>query len=751
MFKRVVLNSLDDYFDDYTLRSGKGVYFCRLTKYNKSVEEFLCRYFDEARKTGVYINGKIPNPDEGQLNFYDEIMGIEFKMDVNFFDIKLKKWLPRLNYVQRNSIAEAMYDVLYEMSKEGKTENMLKNAYIKFMCWYYYKFERILNQLGSNKLPKILYKGSITKYELKVLSIFAKAGCDILLLQDKGDKEYLKVDTKLEETDLIPITGTEFPAEFSLESLQRKRNEKQFTPNVVLKEPEIDIRPNTWIFGDVFQDSLKSLENRGNDSRFIDTVFARVLGVEDKANYFNVLFRWKKKIESDGRKVFVIEGKIPVPDTMEIQKISRKNYKDFNGMILDMVQNITLPKNKELEKYVKSAFLKVMEEDKENTLQRLINRAVILICWINRYLPKIFITWDIKSMPVFVFYSVCKSQNEAYFMKILSKIPMDLLIICPDKEQKCKLQDKFLFEKNYEYSMAVGKFPTQIDNVTFGTVAYHAEQDLNTMLYQDTGMYRNRQFKKAEPVSLKTTFEEIEILWSQEAKYRPNFEVFDNHVLLPVIFSKISGVAESKEVYWNQIGSMMNEDTFLISELPYMKEIDLSFSKSKVVSFISNGKLQVQKIKKHPSYPFAFIREDMQDYMMDKLQQLIDKKIIQGTLTNGVEYTILSTVLNMDKKLLRMIQKFDFTKNIPKLIVIHTDETVCNIEDSILIAYLNLIGFDIAIFVPTGYQSIERFFEKPLFVEHQIGEYMYDLKVPDFQSTKDHIGNIASRLFRRGR
>lgn len=44
------------------------------------------------------------------------------------------------------------------MQRAGKTEGMLKNAYIKFMCWLYYKFERIVNLLGENSVPKILYE-----------------------------------------------------------------------------------------------------------------------------------------------------------------------------------------------------------------------------------------------------------------------------------------------------------------------------------------------------------------------------------------------------------------------------------------------------------------------------------------------------------------------------------------------------------------------------------------------------------------
>ena len=76
-----------------------------------------------------------------------------------------------------------------------------------------------------------------------------------------------------------------------------------------------------------------------------------------------------------------------------------------------------------------------------------------------------------------------------------------------------------------------------------------------------------------------------------------------------------------------------------------------------------------------------------------------------------------------------MIQNFDFTKKNPKLIYINTAETVISLEDSILTAFLNLIGFDIIFFVPTGYQSIERYFNGNIIEEHQIGEYKYDMQV----------------------
>lgn len=142
----------------------------------------------------------------------------------------------------------------------------------------------------------------------------------------------------------------------------------------------------------------------------------------------------------------------------------------------------------------------------------------------------------------------------------------------------------------------------------------------------------------------------------------------------------------------------------------------------------------------------------MQDFLLEKLQLLIDQRLIKGTFENGTEYTIVATALNLPKDVVRLIQKFDFTKKNPKLIYINTAETVISLEDSILTAFLNLIGFDVIFFVPTGYQSIEKHFNQKIMEEHQIGEYLYDLQVPDLNSLSLNRTRPSWRdkIFKRG-
>ena len=92
MFEHKRLVGLDDYFKELSARPEKGVYFYRVCGYNEQVAEFLKKYYEAARTSGVIIEGRIPNPDNKNLAYFEEMMGMDFKMDLNFLTMKLKKW-----------------------------------------------------------------------------------------------------------------------------------------------------------------------------------------------------------------------------------------------------------------------------------------------------------------------------------------------------------------------------------------------------------------------------------------------------------------------------------------------------------------------------------------------------------------------------------------------------------------------------------------------------------------------------------
>lgn len=757
MLEHKKIQTLGDYFVELDNRQNKGVYFYRINGYSEEISEFIKKYYDVARRTGVVIEGKIPNPDEKNLAYYGEMLGNNFQMRVEFIFTSLKKWLPRMNDFQRQNVSASIYDSLDTMRKAGKTENMLKNAYIKFMCWLYYKFERIVNQLGENNIPKILYEGDVSNYELMLISILSNAGCDVVLLQYQGDQEYLKVDPDSALSDNLQMSGLQsFPQEYSLKKVREEIQNEMNNERLYETRPSINNCTNAWIKGKGLDDIRTSIALRGNDSKYFYNCFCRINGAEDKLTYTNELFQFQQEIRNSKRKLVIINEEIPKPTPEEIAGIKRSNYTKLDQLVLDLSSNIKYTSNVELQRIMHKAFVDIVlaQSKKEaGNLNRLTNKTVYLLCWLKRYMSDLFSNWKNSDVACYIYMGGCKNDNEAMFMSFLGRLPIDVLILCPNLNTKCCLQDKLLYEVNYSESLSITRFPEDNSHVKIGTVAYHAERDLDTLLYQDTGMYRNQQYGKSNVINLQTMYEEIRILWDQELKYRPNFSTVDGVVNVPVIFAKVSGVKDGMVTpYWLSIKELITPDTIVIKSVPYISSTAANPMKPYSAEFYKNGKLQRNKIKSHPKYPYGILREDMQELMLDKLQILIEQKLIKGIGENGTEYNVIAQVLNLPKDIIRMIQKFDFTKKNPKLIYINTGEIVISIEDSILIAFLNLMGFDIVFFVPTGYQIIEKYFTKNLMEEHQIGEYMYDMQVPDLNSLSLNSTRLSWRdkFFKRG-
>ncbi|MCI8991568.1 MAG: hypothetical protein HFG80_02395 [Eubacterium sp.] len=757
MLKHRKITQLNDFFTDLNSRTEKGVFFYRINAYTDEIGEFIKKYYEAARTTGVVIEKKIPNPDGNNLSYYEEIMGMDFQMSPGFLISSLKKWLPRMTEYQRNSVANAMYDTLDDLRKAGKNENMLKNAYIKFMCWLYYRFEQVVSRLGENKVPKILYEGEIGNYELLLITVLSRAGCDVVLLQYHGDQAYLALDPESSLSYDLHLPGEKpFPPEFSLAWIRNQIKEEYKRERLYGTRPEVSNCTNAWITGKVLEDVRQEITVRGTDARFFYNCFCRVNGVEDKLTYVNELYQLYLELRNGKRRVVIVENQIQPPDNEEIAGVRRGNYANQEQMLSGLAANIRFTANSELQKLATKAFLDVMLQlsgQPDMNLNKLTSKAVYAICWLKRYQEALFSNWKMPEVACFIHMGGCNNQNEALFLKILARLPIDVLILNPDLNMKCCVEDSLLYEENHTDSLNITKFPKENSEVRMGTAAYHAERELDTVMYQDSGLYRDQQYQKANALNLQTMYEEIRLLWNEEVKYRPNFSITDDVVNIPVICAKVSGVKDGDaHQYWQSVKELVTGDTFVIKKAPFIEQMAPNPMRSAAVAFYKNHRLLKQKIKEHPDYPYGFLREEVQEHILNKLEILIGQKLIRGTFENGTEYTVIATVLNLPKEIVRMIQKFDFTKKNPKLIFINSGEKLFSLEDAILTAFLNLVGFDIVFFVPTGYQCIEKYFNQKLMEEHQAGEYLYDMAVPDLTSISSSARPKfwRDKIFKRG-
>ena len=785
MLPHIKLQNLNDYFKALGSRPQKGVYFYRICSYNDEIASFITKYYTAAR-SGAIIEGKIPNPDENNLSYYNEMLGSEFQNDADFIKRKLQKWLPRMNTYQVTTISEAIHNTLCDMKQKGKSDSILKNCYIKFMCWLYYKFERIVSLLGSNNVPKIIYDGEISNHELLLLSILSKAGCDIVLLECNGDDNYLRYDPQSALSDKLMIPSAPFPKDFSLKTIRENmiaaakqtakkpiaqpKPQRPVSPvqktstaqknathqKIPVPSPRLKNDTNLWTQVNKLDSILIKPDERGVPADRFYNIFTRINGVWDKSTYANDLYQTYAALKQQKRNVVIIENKIPVPTPQEINGIRRQAYDRADVMIYDLSKQIRYDFNEDLRNIMVKNFIELLSEEMEHpdiSLNKLTNKAVYLLCWIKRYAAQLFTAWKQPDIGCFIYLGGCKDQNEELLLRYLSKLPIDVVILVPDLNEKCLLTDKCLCEQNFQESDSIHTFPSNPTQIRVGTVAYHAERELDTLLYQDSGMYRNQQYAKANTITLNTMYEEISQLWDQELKYRPNFDTSNETVTIPVICAKISGVKDGNEsAYWSTVKTLVTPETIVFrqSQLPmYNRSSDIM---AVAPMFFRNKKLMKTAIKEHKSFRYGHLRPEIIDYMLDKLEILINSQIINGTSLNGTEYVIIATVLNLPDNIIQHIQSFDFTKKNPKLLYINTGETVMSLEESIVIAYLNLIGFDIVCFVPTGYQCVEKHFSTNIMEEHQIGQYMYNMTIPNLESSsviKQQFTSLKNRIFGR--
>lgn len=720
-------------FDTFFVPNRTTTQFLRVISFNPEVQASIKKYYMEAVHAGVVIEGELQNPTPQQLTYYNEIMPSGFKLDVGFISDSLRVWLPRMNSTPRTRMSEAIYDVLTGLRKKGKTESILQNAYIKIMCWLYYKFERISNRIGSTVPPKILCEATPGMYQLALLSVLHKAGCDIVWLMYAGDSEYLKYDPASKLSTLaVPTCTDRFPENFSLKTLRQEVQAEEQKRLLYGAPASWNVCSNTWIADDTpWIEVIKTQAiDRDAQPQEIHSCAFQICGVEDKKTYVPDLYQMYATIKSSGRRIVVLD-KAPEISVEAINAIRRDKYQTKEQMISSLVGNFR-SSNHELQSLMRKAFVDTLTSPEmvSTSMEKLTGIAVYLICWMQKYQSPLFDGWKPPEVPCLVRMGESKDQKEQLFYEMLCRLPVDVLLLTPHATE-ANYFGQGIKVISYKNTLPITRFPKDAADVQSGTVAYHAERDLDTLLYQGTGLYRNQQYSKARSIVLQTTYEEIPILWDQELNFRPNFTVEGDVVILPTIFAKVSGVKDGDvAAYWASIKQLVTPDTLFIERVPFIRREDDNPIKPCATHFWRNNRLQRTAIKQNPVYQYRFLREPIQDYILDNLEQFIVSKLVRGTFETGSEYIILSTVLNFKKEILQLLNKFDFTKRNPKIIYAVTGENGLSLEDAIMTSFLNRLGFDVLVFAPTGYQCFEQYFNSPICEEHQIGGYMYNLVPP---------------------
>lgn len=645
------------------------------------------------------------NSTSGKIIVYNDVnseniseVATYFKDSNKFIDKKFDMPLSSESKTYDIKAGTAMSKIMDKISSLNASDflndTQLKNFKLKVTYWCTEYFKDILAKFDSDNRALVFIDNNVSKHEWTFIQWLCEIGIDfVIITQAKLDKaqDSLAVDYKNYNT----TAGLDYKKEASNLSKVRVNS---------LSEIEKAIYENN--------DSIKVIVNG-------------ISNITETSDFYG-----KLHVEcSKNEKFMLITNGFDKPTYNETEAIPRLKIDKHDYITLTLQKFVKVEDVETVRNALNTVFNN--ENNKNLNSNILYNRMVNTICSLNRLLD--------RGIKTFVYYGE-PSVADVNTLECLSFIEgITVLVLVSDKSKNVKISGYDVLElsdsKEY-FEMPI--IDTRENSKTQASIVQNVVDQ--TLFSGDTlGMYRPGQFSKFSIKHFNTTYDEIDLWWNKEMYIRPGFEASGNSAVIPTMCKLITGVDGTVEEYNKRIQRVCCGPTFLCEKRSYLQFYIMDNPTIQIVHltdvnktkydarkpFFENGKLVRDRIKNDVNYRYGVLSSDKEDLVLDKIEEVITGGYIDTRFTSNENFidTVLNILLNMKIATIRKIQQFEVYSYNPNLIMILDDEDMLTLEDIILITFMRLIGFDILIFVPTCYSSIEKFYTSKFQYDiHRIGE-----------------------------
>ena len=491
-------------------------------------------------------------------------------------------------------------------------------------------------------------------------------------------------------------------------------------------------------------------------------VFTRYIGVES-AEYNDILKTLITKAKEDNEHCIVFDRDIPMQVNFDLINNTKRDLMEMDIRNLS-TQDITMFADPELNQL----FL--------NALEYTVNLAIQNESFANDNIRNDFITKMILNTFTYIyplnmsldyegtykcFYYGDISRRNIYFLIMLYRMTFDVIVINPLKDEYWDVTDTdFLStKKNYPMIQEIGTLNERIAGASViqadESITLHFEHQMDAEIYNNSGLYKAWQLKDYHVKQLLIHGNTIDIKnnWNEPAKVRNGFLVQNNKVTIPHFFARIDGVTSDYNDYKKFVSecvsspeciTVLQKEDFLVNHMSDNDTLQLTFFQ------LSDGTIDTSQIKEATFYPFAPYNDQTEQFLLDKLNELIkNPKILKGeNLSRKDIFYIITTILNMNTTLLRAIDNFDFSAQIPKFVYFLEKDATMDRDSSIILAYLNNIGFDIIVFSPSGTAGLETYLDDNYFTNIRLDRMKYDMDYNDVKNATRKSKNFLSKFFK---
>ena len=608
-------------------------------------------------------------------------------------------------------------------SKLFTTDTQLRNFKVKLLYWCANDFSSVIEKLDKQEDVTIVINHELSKHEGIFIRVLADCGATVLLISKNFDNDAINND--------IGVYSTEVKSE--VQTINFGTNEKIAYTRDKMNTTQITCTANENLYK---YDSLDSVEQSLYDDKKIVKVI--VSGMNNYIDTCNFYAKLNKNCTNNPKWILANNGftKPTYEQTSTIPRLANTKHDYITHTVLQFLKLGDTDTNTKVAEIIKDIFNH--GENKELSGQILYNKLVYTVCSINTI-------YSTGKPDCIVFYGAA-NKNDTLILEVLARIDdISVVVVCSDKSKVLNINGLSLLDLDISNDL----FPIPLVDKRDGaaTMAAQAERRVQQTLFSgDTlGMYKPGQFRTCTTINFSTTYDEIKLWWNKELYLRPGFEARGNLAVIPTIFRVIKGCIGNADSYISEIQKYCCGKTILCKnktdlDMLYEEGLHCNIHRGTDINctrfedqkpFFENGKLNKERIKSGRNYSYNFLGINKQDMILDKIEDiLVNDKINKTLFRTKQEFidTVLNIGLNLHMSILQNIQWFEFYTYNPNLILILENQNIPNVNNMILLALLQNFGFDILIFVPTSYSSIENLVgPKFVYDTNIVGEANYNV------------------------
>lgn len=499
-------------------------------------------------------------------------------------------------------------------------------------------------------------------------------------------------------------------------------------------------------------------DRQGINSSF-KPLFIRYIGVENQNEYNDILKTFVEKCKNcDYAACF--DGSIPMQAAFEIityvgQELKTMNVYDLKSQDIVLFDNDTERNRIFLESLDYVVNLALKQETFFNESSR--NDFILkLIVWTYSYIRPM--KFENNITPKCIYYGDI-TKHEIYFLMMLHLMTFDVIYINPLRDEIWDEVDTLPISEVHKNSQIVPieTLSEKIKNAHViereESITLQLEREIENELLTNTGVYRAWQYRdgNVKPLFIKSTIIDLLNNYPEPSRVRSGFKVEGKIVTVPNYFFQIDGEYNDFNEYHQLVNTCISTPNTLVltdrgeslipKKLSQEEKLQLTFCT------FSDGTFDINEIKKLPFYEWDKYRDALEDFILNKINDLFRDKLYKKNLSQNDKFNIVANILTMSPNIIKMADNFDYTDKIPKLVIYLEKEDFIEDEILYLLGFINELGFDIIIFSPAGLISIDSVFDTNRFNSIRLDNMTYDRTLDSIKKKKGSKGGFLGKLF----